>query len=270
MSIMGFIPTQIEKAKILQAIASGSRLDGRKLNEMRKIKITTGYISKAAGSAYVELGDTKVVAGVKVSIGSPFPDMPDEGLFVINAEFVPTASPFFEPGPPDENSIELARVVDRGVRHAEIIDTKKLCIIPGEKVYTIFADIYVIDHSGNLFDASSLAVVSALLTAKIPKAEVSDNGDVTLTDEYIPLPVRRKEVSLTWVKIGNALVLDPTFEEESIADARYTLSIDDEGILVSMQKGGSGYLTSNDIDYAIEESLKISKELIKLLPGGEH
>jgi len=268
MSYMGFIPTQIEKTKIFQAVASGTRIDGRKLNEFRKIKILTDYIGKAEGSAYVELGDTKVVVGVKISIGPPFPDTPDEGLFVVNAEFVPTASPFFEPGPPDENSIELARVVDRGIRHANVIDTKKLCIIPGEKVYTVFADIYVIDHAGNLFDASTLAVVSALLTTKIPKVEVKEGGSVEILEEKFPLPVNNKVVSLTWAKIGNILVLDPNFEEENIMDARFTVSIDENGYIVSIQKGNPGYLTLDDIRYSIEESLKISKELFKLFPGG--
>ena len=48
-------------------------------------------------------------------------------------ELVPFASPMFESGPPREDAIELARVVDRGIRHSEIVDKKKLCITPGKE-----------------------------------------------------------------------------------------------------------------------------------------
>lgn len=60
------ISPAIEKARIYQAILSGERIDGRKLDEYRNIEIETGYVKKAEGSAYVRLGDTKVIAGIKV------------------------------------------------------------------------------------------------------------------------------------------------------------------------------------------------------------
>ena len=73
------------------------------------------------------------------------------------AEFVPLASPDFESGPPREDAIELARVVDRGVRESQVIQLEKLCITPGEKVWLVFIDIHILDYDGNLFDAASLA-----------------------------------------------------------------------------------------------------------------
>jgi exosome complex component RRP42 len=71
-------------------------------------------VKNAEGSAEVRLGKTLAIAGVKTSIGTPFADTPDMGVMIVNAEFLPIASPTFEPGPPDENAIELARVIDRG------------------------------------------------------------------------------------------------------------------------------------------------------------
>ncbi|MEK7831904.1 MAG: hypothetical protein AAB401_12500, partial [Acidobacteriota bacterium] len=46
--------------------------------------------------------------------------------------------------------IELARVVDRGLRESHCIDLDKLVIKPGEKVFTVFVDIHILDHQGNL------------------------------------------------------------------------------------------------------------------------
>src|SRR3990172_11012866 len=136
-----------------------------------------GMIEKANGSAQVYLGKTKVLAGVKIQPGQPFEDTPDEGILTVNAEFVPLASPSFEAGPPDENSIELARVVDRGIRESKAIDLKKLCIDPGKKVFMIFVDVYVLDHDGNLIDAAAMAALGALVDARMRAFEVR-NGEL--------------------------------------------------------------------------------------------
>jgi exosome complex component RRP42 len=121
---------KLEQKTIVDLITKGKRLDERGPLDYRPLIITLGIIEKANGSAQVYLGKTKVVAGIKVEQGTPFPDTPNEGILTVNSEFVPMASPTFEAGPPDENSIELARVVDRGIRESKAIDLKKLCIEP--------------------------------------------------------------------------------------------------------------------------------------------
>jgi len=45
-------------------IVKGKRLDGRKLDELRPLKIEAGVLNNANGSCYVEMGKTKVIAGV--------------------------------------------------------------------------------------------------------------------------------------------------------------------------------------------------------------
>ena len=136
-------------------------------------------------------------------------------------------------------------------------------------MYIVFADIYVIDHCGNLFDASTLGVVSAAITAKIPKFEIGEDGSVTfLKDETVPLPIKNKLVTLTWGRIGESLILDPSIDEEQIMDARLTIGIDETGHIVSMQKGGMGSLTIDDVTHIVSQSMEISKEIMKHLPKG--
>ena len=101
---------KLEQKIVVDLILKGKRLDDRTPLDYRPMTIMLGVIDKANGSAEVYLGKTKVVAGIKVEIGTPFADRPDEGILTVNSEFVPIASPTFETGPPDENSIELARV----------------------------------------------------------------------------------------------------------------------------------------------------------------
>ena len=126
--------------------SSNKRLDGRGLTDYRPIQIETGIIEKAEGSARVRLGKTEVMVGIKIDIGEPYSDRPNEGVLTTSAEFVPLASPEFEAGPPGEDSVELARVVDRGIRESKAIDLEKLCVIPGKKVFIVFIDIYVLNH----------------------------------------------------------------------------------------------------------------------------
>ncbi len=52
----------MEKPEAL--IVNGKRLDGRAFGDVRPYKIIAGYLEKADGSAYLECGNTKVVAGV--------------------------------------------------------------------------------------------------------------------------------------------------------------------------------------------------------------
>ena len=118
----------LKRAKIVELLDQGKRIDGRGLEEPREIKIETGVIPKANGSARVFLGNTEVVTGVKVQPDRPFPDMGDKGIFICTAEILPLAHPDIETGPPGPEVIELARVVDRGIRESGMIDVSQLVL----------------------------------------------------------------------------------------------------------------------------------------------
>ena len=249
------IITRVRKKQIEQHIEEAKRLDGRGLGDYREIKTEQGIIEKAEGSAKVLLGKTEVLVGIKVETGTPFPDTPNNGVLTVNAELVPLASPSFEPGPPNENSIELARIVDRGIRESKAIDTKKLCIEPGKKVFVVFVDIYVLNHDGNLIDASALAAVAALLNTKMPNYEIKE-GEVIVKAGYTPLPMKSHPITVTLGKINNKLIVDPGLEEERVIDARFSMAFNDEGNICAIQKGCAGYLTQQQI----LEGMKLAQE----------
>jgi len=253
---------EIKREHIKRLLESGRRLDGRGLDEYRGIEIKRDVFSTAEGSAQVTMGGTQVAAGVKMTVGEPFPDIPDQGVLTTSAELVPLASPTFEPGPPRPGAIEVARVVDRGIRESGCVDTGKLCIVEGEKVWIVFLDIHVLDYDGNLFDASTLACVAALHTAKMPKYE---DERVIYEERAGPLPVTDKPVSTTFAKIGTAIALDPSLEEEQVLDARLTIATNQENELCAMQKGGSGFFTKEEILNTVDRGIERAKELRKLL-----
>src|SRR3989337_231860 len=261
---MSSLVTKVRLRQIEQLIEKGKRLDERGLLDTREIKIEQGLIEKAEGSARVYLGKTEVLVGVKVGLGEPFPDTPNEGVLTVNAELVPLASPNFEPGPPDENSIELARIVDRGIRESKAIDNEKLCIEPGKKVFVVFVDVYVLNHDGNLIDASALAAVSALVNTKMPNYEVED-GEVKIKTGYSPLPLKDHPITVTVAKINGKLVVDPWIEEEQVMEARISMAINDDGNICAIQKGCAGFFTPQQISEAAKIIQEKAAELRKKL-----
>ncbi|MDR1721989.1 MAG: exosome complex protein Rrp42 [Methanobrevibacter sp.] len=261
---MNIIP-EITRESITHIINDGDRVDGRSLDQYREISIETDVISKAEGSARVKLGDTQIIVGVKPSVGEPFGDTPNLGVLMTNSEMLPMADPRFEPGPPSEDSVELARVVDRAIRESEIVDLEKLCIKEGEKVWMLFIDLHIIDYDGNLFDAATLAVVAALLNTKLPSANFE--GDELVIDEEnkVPLNLKEKVTMSTFVKIGEKMVLDPSLEEESILDGRLSIGITESSKICAMQKGGDKPLLPEDILEAVDIAITKNKELVEEL-----
>ncbi|MEM0448976.1 MAG: exosome complex protein Rrp42 [Methanomassiliicoccales archaeon] len=250
--------SEIKRDHIHKLLAKGRRVDGRAWDEYRPISIQPGFSETAEGSARVRLGNTDVLVGVKMSLGEPFADTPNKGVLSTNAELIPLASPTFEAGPPDENSIELARVVDRGIRESQMIDLEALCIEPGKEVWIMFVDIYVLDYDGNLFDASFLGSVAALKNTIVP-AKANDRGD------DFPLPIKHMPMSVTAVQIENSILVDPTLDEEKVAEARLTVTTDENGDLRAMQKGLAGALTLDQVYKVIETSQRLGNDLRKLI-----
>lgn len=248
----------VKKDAVEDRVKKGQRKDGRDLMEAREIEIETDYIGTAEGSALVKLGNTQVLAGVKLTTGEPYSNEPDNGVLITNSELYPIASPSFETGPPREKTIELSRVVDRGIRESNMVELSELCIEPNEKVWMVFVDIYPLDQDGNLIDASALAAVNALRTAKVPKYE---DGEV-IRDEYQgKLPVVDTPIANTFSRINGEIILDPDLEEEKAQDSRITVYINDEDNVCATQKGGNGSFKRNDINKVIEKAIPRSKKV---------
>ncbi len=250
----------VKKDRVLRELKKGKRLDGRKKMESRKVEITPGFLGRAEGSAMVKLGNTRVVAGAKLGIGTPYPDSPEDGVLITSIELSPVASPMFETGPPRGKTVEAARVIDRGIRESNMVKTEELCIEPGEKIWTVFVDIFPMDHDGNIIDASAIAAVAALKNAKIPKYE----DEKIIRDEFQgKLPTRDTPVAKTFAKIGDEIVLDPEIYEEKSKDARLTVYINDKDNVCASQKGGSGAFKREEVNKLIKEAVKKAPETRK-------
>ena len=252
------------RSHIIGLLDANTRLDGRKLTEYRKpITVEYGIVKTAEGSARVKIGETDVMVGVKLEVGEPYPDMPDEGTIIVGAELLALSNPEFEPGPPGIQAIELARVVDRGIRESKALDFKKLCIASGEKVWLVVIDICPINDAGNLFDASSLAALAALKDAKYPAFDGEKVDYKTKTDKKLHL--EKHPIAVTVIKIGNKFIVDPDIEEERVIDSRLTVSSIENGTLCALQKGGDIPLTEEEISKMLDIGMEKTRELRKYL-----
>lgn len=251
MSSMDVTNLNIQKLKTM--FEEGKRFDGRKLDEFRKIEISYDVSNKAEGSARVKLGKTEVIAGVKMVVGTPYPDSPDKGNLSVSADLLPLASPRYEVGPPKFNAIELPRLVDRAIRGAEMIELNKLCIEKGEKVWTVMIDVYPINDDGNMVDAATIAAIAALHNAKVP--ELNEEGRVDYDKESkkkLPLLEGTYPISISFYKLGNSLILDPTREEEEACDVRLNWAVshwNGKYMINSSQKSGELTMSKKEIEH---------------------
>lgn len=247
--------------RIKEYLESGKRFDGRAFDEFRNVKIETGISNKAEGSVRVKIGKTEVFVGVKMDVGEPYPDSPNKGNLMVTTELLPLSSERFDYGPPRFPAIEIGRLTDRAIRESGYIDFEKLCIKEGEKVWTIFVDVYSINDDGNLLDAAGIGAIAALKNAKIPKYDEKEEKVIYGELTSKPLPLNEEVVSITTHKIGENLIIDPTLEEEDVSEARFTVGADANGIIHSIQKGDSKELTAEEIEKMLELSEKARKKI---------
>jgi len=248
-----FIISNLQKEKIKKYISeTGKRLDGRSVGDYREIRIENGISKNAEASVKVSFGKTEVLAGVKLEIVTPYPDSPDEGTFMTTAELHPMASGQFDIGKPGIESIELGRIIDRGIRESGFIDFKKLCIVEGEKVWQVFVDLIALNDDGNLLDVAGLAALIALGNAKFPVYNKEKNKiEHEFTDKSLPLNKNLMSFNITLHKIGGKILADVDKEEEEISEYRLSIAVGDnkgEPRITAMQKGKSGAITPEDME----------------------
>lgn len=255
----------IEQKHISNLLQNGKRLDGRELFKTRELSIETNVINKADGSAKVKIGNTMVYAGVKAELGKPFPDSPNSGVLIVNIEMNPIASPYFESGPPSKDAIEMSRVCDRSIREARVIDMDKLCVVPNEKVWLIFVDVYPLTDDGNLLDASTIATMAALATTQIKDIEIDADGKTSFTGNKKPLEISKFSTSITFSKVGDTLMVDPTLSEEGVEQGKFTIGVMDDGSISALQKSLPIGFTKEEIFELLDKAVELGTYQIDII-----
>lgn len=253
------------KQHLINFLKQNIRFDKRKLNECREIKIETDIIPTAEGSSRVKIGESEAIAGVKLSVEQAYPDTPESGNLMVEVGLEPMASPGFESGPPTIEGIEYSRIVDRGIREGKVVDLDKLCITPGEKVWSVMIDVSIINNDGNLIDLASIAALAALYNTRLPKLTETGIDYKEKTKEKLPL--KNVIVTTTIAKIRDYFIVDPNDFEWSLIDARLTVTRTKDGRICALQKGGEEPIKKEDLEKMLSLSKKVFDKNLKIIEG---
>ncbi|KAI8049592.1 ribosomal protein S5 domain 2-type protein [Syncephalis plumigaleata] len=276
-------PSTTEREFVLAALAQGKRVDGRTPYDTRTIDIQLG---PAYGLAEIALGKTRVVAKVAAQVVRPYPDRPNEGQCQISLELSSMASPTIETGRLSEEEVLVTRVLEKAIRQSRAVDTESLCILAGEKVWSIRVDIHVLDHYGNLIDCATMAAMAALLHFRRPDVTiVGEDVTVHSLEERNPVPLSLHHipvcVSFGFFEQGEQLVVDPSYLEERLQDGDMTVTVNTHRELCALSKAGGAPLPSEQILRCIQLATAkgaeiteliqnaVRESLTKLLPGGQ-
>ncbi|KAI0784898.1 ribosomal protein S5 domain 2-like protein [Abortiporus biennis] len=239
------------KVYLERFLAEKIRPDGREFDEWRDISVNVGSISTAEGSSLVRLGDTTIVCGVKAEIAEPELDRPEHGFLVPNIDLPAICSPKFKPGPPTEEAQVLSDRLNEALISSGLISTTSLCIERGKSVWVLYVDATCINYDGNAFDAALLAMVAALKNTQLPKAIFDEDTNKTLCTRktMIPLELNHKlPLSFTFGVFDSSYILaDPTVFEEPLLETTYTIIVNQDSELISVNQSGLGLLNGQDV-----------------------
>lgn len=261
-------PSLSEKTFVTQALEEGLRVDGRKFDQFRSLELTFG---DEYGVAEVKFGKTRVLAKVSAEVTVPYTDRPFDGVFTITSELSPMIAPSYEVNRPSMEEVLLSRLLEKTIRRSGALDTESLCLIAGQKCWSIRVDLHVLTHDGNLTDCACLAVIAALRHFRKPDSSIEGE---TLT---IYTSAEREPVPLSWLhspfcvtfsffgEEGEQVLVDTTWLEEQLRVSTCTYSINRHGEICQIAKFGGAALDAPLFIQCATGALNRSKELTDLV-----
>lgn len=233
------IEPKIFYGKFLEA---GIRPTGHHLTHVRKTAISPNSIRTADASSMVKVGNTTVVCGLKLEVGAPLSVSPKDGRISVGLTLKPLCSSKFEIGADNDLSVSVAQLLSEVVEKSGLLDFSQFCIQDGKSVWVVHADLVCLDFDGNIVDAALLALVSALKELKLPETHIDEDdaqAQVMITDgpktavvmDHVALP-------LSFISIDKHVLADPRLADEEVADASWTIVMNEQGKLLTVYKPG--------------------------------
>ncbi|WP_349645177.1 ribonuclease PH [Clostridium autoethanogenum] len=203
------------------------RIDGRKYDQIRPIKITRDYTKYAEGSVLIETGDTKVICTASIEDRvPPFLKGKGEGWITCEYNMLPRATQVrkirdITKGKIDGRTMEIQRIIGRALR--SVVDLKAM----GEK--TIWVDCDVIQADGGTRTASISGAFVALVDAvnKLHKRT-----------PFTVYPIRDFVSAISVGIVNNVRMLDLCYLEDSRAQVDMNIVMTDSGEFVEIQGTG--------------------------------
>jgi exosome complex component RRP45 len=222
-----------ESQLIRKCLLEGTRLDGRKLGDFRRVKLTLDRIGATQSNAEVQIvgnnllqgiapegimeGGSRALCVVKGQVVAPFIDRPGEGFLNFSVDTT-QLSPLCK-----VSDVELTRLLERSIKDSDAIDCESLCLISGEQVWAITCAVKLLDSGGgNIIDVCIMAAMAALRAFRKPEVSIETVGmgivterpvmrtifDSNHADVSYPLPLHHTVVPITvgFFKINESLL----------------------------------------------------------------
>ena len=146
---------------------------------------------------------------------------------------------------------------------------EKLCIVSGEKVWTLSVDVRIFDSGGSLPDAVALAVSAAISDVILPNVSILGSEDEGVQAiEVDPNPSNGTHLCeallplcVTVYKAGNSFVVDATMEETLCTQAQISVAVSQSGKVGGIQKRASGGISTADMEQMIDIAIASAKSL---------
>ena len=228
------------------------RADGRELNELREVKITTGFIKFAEGSVLIECGDTKVLCNASVEEKTPPHVKPGCGWVTAEYSMLPRANRERSRRDVDKlkvpgRSAEIQRLVGRSLRAA--VDMELL----GERTVTIDCDVLQGDGGTRTASVTGGFVAMALACQRL------------VEDGYIGRnPIKHYVSGISAGIVDDTPMLDLQYSEDSRAQVDLNCIMNELGEIIEIQGTGEGRsFTVSEQQQLIELCAKGNRELIR-------
>ncbi|KAH8371867.1 hypothetical protein KR093_009180, partial [Drosophila rubida] len=256
-----------ERAFVQSAAKQGTRFDGRKTSEFRDVKLNFGA---DWGTVTVSMGETTVLAQVSCDIGTPSSARANEGTLHLNVDIRGVAFLDEVQATYDQRSLTLNSLLERTFRSSRCLDLESLCIAVEQHVWCVRVDINVLNHDGNLYDASTIATLAALMHFRRPEVSYVDNEIQTYSErerELMPLLFLHYPVSVTYCvyKSTPQPLVDPTLLEENSADSIIVLSFNSYQELCTLNAGGTAPTNVRTIMQCAHSAARRSKDLVQFI-----
>ena len=209
----------------------GLRLDGRSLNEMRPIKIQTGVVDRADGSAFIEWGANKIIVAVYVREAYP-KHAQNIDRAIVKARYNMSGYSVEErkrPGP-DRRTMEISKVVSEALSSAIVL----------EKLPRAEIDVFI-----QVLEADAGTRIASLTASSVA---VADAG----------VPMRDFVVGCTAGKADGKIVLDLSKDEDNFGQADIPMAI--------LPRTGKVVLLQLDGDVTEEEFNEATSMMMDAMP----
>ena len=200
------------------------RIDGRRLDQMRPVDITTGYLMTAEGSAVITVGNTRVLCAASVEEAVPqFLRGSGKGWVTAEYSMLPRATVKRTPreaakGKLSGRTQEIQRLIGRSLR--AVVDLGAL----GERTVTLDCDVLQADGGTRTASITGACVAMALALQQMKQFGLLKT-----------MPMRDYVVATSLGLVGDEAMIDLCYDEDSRANVDMNVVMTGSGKFIELQ-----------------------------------